>query len=98
MRQHWAGSLCDGTFERPTQAQFVAVLSNWIVTGYVTVKEVMLDWIADNLSGYDVRIIAKLMHDHLQAGRWPAQVHERRPEYSDHDYHYDFRVVPSVAL
>jgi hypothetical protein len=74
------------------QAQFVAVLSNWNVTGYVTAKEVVLDWIADNLLGCDLRAIAKLMHDHLQAGGWPDQVRERRPEYNDRDYHYDFRL------
>lgn len=71
--------------------QFVAVLNNWNVTGYVTAKEVVLDWIADNLPGYDLRSIAKLMHDHLQAGENPDQVRERRPEYNDRDYHYDFR-------
>lgn len=73
-------------------AQFVAVLNNWNVTGYVTAKEVVLDWIADNLPGRDLRAIAKLMHDYLQAGGRPDQVRERRPEYNDRDYHYDFRL------
>ncbi len=48
-------------------AQFVAVLDNWNVSGYVTAKEVV-DWMADNLPGHDLRGIAKLIHDHLQAG------------------------------
>lgn len=74
------------------QAQFVAVLNNWTVTGYITAKEIVLDWIADNLEGYDLRAIAKLMYDHLQAGGKPNQVRESRPEYNDRDYHYDFRL------
>ncbi len=74
------------------QAQFAAALSNWNVIGYVTAKEIVLDWIADNLPGYDLRSIAKRMHDHIQAGGWPDQARERRPEYNDRDYHYDFRL------
>jgi hypothetical protein len=73
-------------------AQFVAVLDNWNVTGYVTAKDIVLDWIAENLLGHDLRAIAKLMHDYLQAGGRPDQVRERRPEYNDRDYHYDFRL------
>jgi hypothetical protein len=72
------------------QAQFVTVLNNWNVTGYITAKELVLNWIADNLPGHDLRAVAKLMHDHLQAGGWPDQVRERRPEYNDREYHYDF--------
>lgn len=73
-------------------AQLVAVLDNWNVTGYITAKEIVLDWIADNLPGHDLRAIAKLMHGHLQVGGRPDQVRERRPEYDDRDYHYDFRL------
>jgi hypothetical protein len=79
-------------------AQFMAVLSNWNVTGYVTAKEIILDWIAENLKGHDLRSIAKLMHDHLQAGGRPDQVRERRPEYNDRDYHYDFRLPVAGRL
>lgn len=74
------------------QAQFLAVSNNWNVTGYVTAKEVVLSWIAYNLPGHNLRAIAKLIYDHLQAGGRPDQVRERRPEYSDRDYHYDFRL------
>lgn len=73
-------------------AQFAAVLNNWNVTGYVTAKEIALDWIADNLPGHDLRAIAKLMYDYIQVGDRPDQVRERRPEYNDRDYHYDFRL------
>jgi hypothetical protein len=73
-------------------AQFEKVLDNWNVTGYVTAKEIVLGWIADNLTGHDLRAVAKLMHDHLKAGGKPDQVRERRPEYNDRDYHYDFRL------
>lgn len=73
-------------------AQFVSALSNWNVTGYVTAKEIALDWIADNLPAHDLRAIAKLMHDHFQVGKRPDQVRELRPDYNDRDYHYDFRL------
>jgi hypothetical protein len=75
-------------------AMFLAVLKEWNYTGYVTAKEIVLDWIAENLPGLRLRDIAKLMHDHVvQAGGTIDQVRERRPEYNDRDYHYDFRLM-----
>lgn len=49
-------------------AQFAAVSNNWQVTGYITATERVLDWIADNLPGHDLRAVVKLMYDYLQAG------------------------------
>jgi hypothetical protein len=74
-------------------AQFAAALDNWNVTGYITAKGIVLDWIADNLPGCDLRAIAKLMNDYLKAGERPDQVRECRPEYNDRDYHYDFHLL-----
>jgi hypothetical protein len=73
-------------------AMFVAVLQEWNCTGYVTAKELVINWIAQNLAGLRLRDVAKLMHDHVQAGGAIDQVRERRPEYNDRDFHYDFRL------
>ncbi|HXG11392.1 MAG TPA: hypothetical protein VNK04_16680 [Gemmataceae bacterium] len=73
-------------------AQFKIVLGNWNYTGYVTAKEVVLDWIARELGGLTLKDIAKIMHDHLQGGGVIDQVAEQRPEWSAWPFHYDFRV------
>jgi hypothetical protein len=73
---------------------FHAVLKEWNCTGYITAKEIVLEWMAQELPGLRLRDIAKLMHDHVVgAGGTIDQVRERRPEYNDRDYHYDFRVM-----
>jgi hypothetical protein len=72
-------------------AQFQAVLANWNYTGYVTAKDVVLAWIADNLTGLTLKVVARAMNDFLAAGGIIDQVTERRPEWSMWPYHYDFR-------
>ena len=73
-------------------AQFHSVLANWRYTGYVTAKDIVLDWIAANLGGLTLRDIARAMHDFLQTGGVIDQVPETRPEWSAWPYHYDFRL------
>src|SRR5262245_26735498 len=73
-------------------ACFKAVLSNWHVTDYVTAKDEALEWAGKNLPGFQLQVLAKLPHDHVEAGGEVDQVRERRPEYNDRDYHYDFRL------
>jgi len=72
-------------------AQFGAVLSNWNFTGYVTAKDVVLDWIADNLGGLTLKHVAETMHDYFQQGEVIDQVSETRLEWSAWPFHYDFR-------
>jgi hypothetical protein len=74
-------------------AQFRAVLSEWRYTGYVTAKEVALDWIANNLGGLTLKDVAKAMHDFVAADGTIDQVPETRPEWSMWPFHYDFRLV-----
>jgi len=73
-------------------ACFTAVLQNWHVTDYVTAKDVALSWANQSLSGFSLKALAKLMHDHVEAGGVIDQVRETRPEWNDRDYHYDFRL------
>ena len=79
-------------------AQFAAVLANWKYTGYVTAKEIALDWIANNLSGLILKDIANAMHAHMQGGGVPDQVGETRPEWTAWSFHYDFRLMLAGRL
>lgn len=72
-------------------AQFQAVLANWKYTGYVTAKDLALDWIANELSGMTLKDVAKAMHQFLQGGGVIQQIPETRPEWNVWPYHYDFR-------
>lgn len=72
--------------------QFRSTLAEWKVIGYVTAKPLVLDWIAANLGGLTSKDVAKAMHDHVQQGGTIDQVVEKREEWSDWPFHYDFRV------
>jgi hypothetical protein len=73
-------------------AQFLAVLAHWNYTGYVTAKDVALEWIANNLGGLTLKDVAKAMNDFLRRGAVIDQVRETRPEWSMWPFHYDFRM------
>lgn len=73
-------------------AQFKAVLANWNYTGYVTAKDLVLQWIKDNLAGMTLKDVAKAMNDLLTTGGVIDQQPERRPEWSAWPCHYDFRL------
>jgi len=72
--------------------QFRAVLGSWNFTGYVTAKDQVLDWIAKELKGLSLKDVAKAMYDHVRDGGAIDQIAERRPEWSEWPFHYDFRV------
>jgi hypothetical protein len=72
--------------------QFQIVLSNWQYGGYVTAKDVVLEWLADNLQGLTLKHLARAMCDFIQAGGIIDQVPECRPEWNTYPFHYDFRL------
>src|SRR5260370_20425714 len=74
-------------------ARFGMVLANWNYTGYVTAKDVALEWIADELGGLTLKDVAKAMYDFLQSDGTIDQVTETRPEWSVWPFHYDFRLL-----
>jgi hypothetical protein len=74
-------------------AQFHAVLGNWKYTGYVTAKELVLEWISNELGGLTLKQVAQAMHEFLQRGGVIDQVTETRPEWNVWPYHYDFRLL-----
>jgi hypothetical protein len=73
-------------------ARFRSALANWRVTGYVVWKDIALEWLRSHLEGTEPRQIALLMHQHVTAGGVIDQIAEHRPEWSDYDFHYDFRL------
>src|SRR5262249_36830496 len=72
--------------------QFQVALANWNYTGYVTAKDVALDWIANNLVGLTLKDIARAMNDFLVGGGTIDRVPEGRPEWTMWPYHDDFRL------
>ena len=73
-------------------ARILGILANWRVTGYVIWKDIAIEWLIDNLTGMDQQQVAKLMFQYLSTGGAIDQVPERRPEWSDFDFHYDLRL------
>src|ERR1700730_19063250 len=73
-------------------AAIKSILSNWHVTDYVTAKDEALEWAGKNLAGFTLKLLAKLMNDHVCAGGEIEQVRETRAEWNDWTFHYDFRV------
>lgn len=74
-------------------AQFRAVLANWNYTDYVVAKDTVLNWIANNLRGWELKDVAHAMHDFLASGGVIDQQKETRPEWNTWPYHYDFRLT-----
>jgi hypothetical protein len=68
------------------------ILDDWYVTDAVTIKDVAEQTAARDLPGFNLKALAKLMHQHVQAGGVIDQQRERRPDWNDRDYHYDFRL------
>jgi hypothetical protein len=73
-------------------AQIQGVLANWNFTGYVTAKDLVLEWISNELTGHTLKDVAKAMNDHVQSGSIIVQVPETRKEWSAWPFHYDFRL------
>ena len=69
-----------------------SALANWNYTGYVTAKDVALEWITNNLGGLTLKDVAEAMNDHFQRGDVIDQQPETRPEWSLWPFHYDFRL------
>jgi hypothetical protein len=75
---------------------FRRVLAEWRYTGYVTATDRVLDWIADQLGGLELRDVAKALNDFVVAGNTIDQQPERRPEWDIWPFHYDFRLMIGI--
>jgi hypothetical protein len=76
-------------------------LSNWEIADYIRfdLTEQSRRWVQQVL-GVRLRVLARLMHEYVEAGGKIDEVRERRPEWSDdYEYHYDLRFsVKGVAV
>jgi hypothetical protein len=68
-------------------------LKLWNVTGYITWKLTAAEFVYKELDGCTPRLVASLMHEHVEAGGEIDQVKETRPEWLEYEFHYDFRIT-----
>jgi hypothetical protein len=73
-------------------AKFRHALREWNCTGYITWKPVARRWVEENLEGLTTRAVAEEMFRYFDGGGHIDEVRERRREWSDHRFHYDFRI------
>ena len=73
-------------------AKFQHVLSHWQFTGYITWKSIARQWLEQNLEGFTTRSVGEEMFRFFAAGGEIDQVSETRPQWSEHRFHYDFRM------
>ena len=78
------------TVDDPAALQaYKNLLSFHAYSGYIFWKNVARTWVDQNLSNYTTREIDRLMYANRDAVQ---QVLERRPEYLEFRFHYDFRL------
>jgi hypothetical protein len=75
-----------------TPAKLQHALSQWQFTGYITWKPIARQWLEQNLEGFTTRSVGEEMWRFSAAGGEIDEVHESRPEWSGHRFHYDFRI------
>ena len=69
-------------------------LREWRADGYVVWKRLPAEWLRQELEGQTQKSIAKLLHEHVEAGGEIDQVRERRERYRDrYEFHFDFRLT-----
>ena len=73
-------------------AKFEHALNQWQFTGYITWKPIARQWLEQNLEGCTTRSVSAEMLRFLAAGGEINQVPETRPQWSEHQFHYDFRM------
>ncbi len=72
--------------------KFLHTLGQWQFTGFVTWKPIAREWLETNLEGLTTRFVAEAMACFVESGGAIDQVRETRPEWSEHRFHYDFRI------
>jgi len=75
------------------RAAYASALANRRFEGYVNWSEVAQCWVRKELEGVTPNGVAELMWEHVDGGHEIDQVPERRPEWSQHQFHYDLRLV-----
>lgn len=73
-------------------AKFHYALSHWQFTGYVTWKPIARQWVERNMEGWTTRAIAEELFQFFDGDGEISQTAETRPEWSQWQFHYDFRI------
>jgi hypothetical protein len=73
-------------------AKFQHALNQWRFTGYITWKPVARQWLERNLEGFTTRSVAEDMFRFVADGGEIDRIAETRPDWSEHRFHYDFRM------
>lgn len=70
-------------------------LRNWRVSGYIEfhLSTEAHRWIRRELDGIDLNGIRRLMFEFVESGGEIDEVKETRPEWAEHEYHYDLRLT-----
>lgn len=71
---------------------FKNALANWRYDGFTILADIAADWLDNEIPNLKPRDLARLMHDYVAAGGIIDQQKETRPEWTTHDFHYDFRI------
>ena len=72
-----------------------AALANWRFEGYVNFGRDASRWLGVELRDYTHRQLAQLLYEHVWAEPDCRRVDEQpetRPEWKEHEFHYDLRV------
>ena len=73
-------------------AAYRNALANWRFRGYILWTEPAERWIRRELSNLTTQEFGRLMHEHVLAGGIIDAVVEKRPEWAEHQFHYDLRL------
>lgn len=80
----------------PTRlAAYRDALGNWAVAGYIEFEltDEARRWMKRELDGVTLRQVGCFMCEHVAAGGEIDEVKETRPEWLDHEFHYDLRIA-----
>lgn len=92
-RQHSPELRCMAPLTDPALlAAYGSALANYKYEGYVEWMELARNWVRRELEGYTPRAVAELMYRYVASGGDIDQVRERRPEWREHEFHYDLRL------
>ena len=79
----------------PTRlAAYRDALGNWNVADYIQFELTTeaRRWIKRELDGVTLKEIKRLMYQYVAAGGEIDEVRETRPEWAEHEFHYDLRL------
>jgi len=79
--------------DRNLRAAYRNALANRRFEGYVNWTEVAHRWVLRELDGVTPDAVVDLMWEHVDGECEIDQVPERRPEWPQHQFHYDLRLV-----